>query len=88
MANTESVSTRWANFLSEERNKLDEPLPLTVEGRITRMVGLTIEAEGIQANIGSRCLIENSSGGTIEAEVVGFADAHLYLMPTGDIRGG
>jgi flagellum-specific ATP synthase len=80
-------AARWAHFLSQEREKIEEPVPLMVEGRITRMIGLTIEAEGIQANIGSRCLIENSNGGTIEAEVVGFAAEHLYLMPTGDIRG-
>ena len=83
----EQAASRWSEFLFQGREKLLEPLPLTVEGRITRMIGLTIEAEGIQANIGSRCLIENSSGGTIEAEVVGFAGEHLYLMPTGDIRG-
>ncbi len=80
-------AARWASFLAQERDKLADPIPLNVEGRITRMIGLTVEAEGIQANIGSRCLIENASGGTIEAEVVGFAEKHLYLMPTGNIRG-
>ena len=73
--------------LAAKRNALSEPLPMAVEGRITRMVGLTIEAVGIQANIGSRCLIENSNGSRVEAEVVGFAGEHMYLMPTGDIRG-
>lgn len=73
--------------LAAKRNTLSEPLPMAVEGRITRMVGLTIEAVGIQANIGSRCLIENSNGSRVEAEVVGFAGEHMYLMPTGDIRG-
>lgn len=83
----EQASARWAARLAGERDKLAEPLPLTVEGRITRMVGLTVEAEGIQADIGSRCLIENVNGSSIEAEVVGFAGEHIYLMPTGDIRG-
>lgn len=78
---------KLVQFLAKEREKITEPIPLSVVGRITRMVGLTIEAEGVQANIGTRCLIENSNGGTIEAEVVGFAGEHLYLMPTGDIRG-
>ena len=63
------------------------PVPLQVEGRITRMIGLTIEAEGIQASIGSRCQIESGDGASIEAEVVGFAEKNLYLMPTGNIRG-
>ena len=73
--------------LAAKRLALAEPLSMAVEGRITRMVGLTLEAVGIQANIGSRCLIENSNGSRVEAEVVGFAGEHLYLMPTGNIRG-
>ena len=81
------AAQRWQQRLSLAREGLSEPLPLIVEGRITRMVGLTLEAEGIQANIGSRCLIENNNGTTIEAEVVGFGGEHLYLMPTGDVRG-
>ena len=84
--NTTSAE-RWRARLAQGRDKLAEPIQLQVEGRITRMVGLTLEAEGIQANIGSRCLIENSNGSSIEAEVVGFGGEHLYLMPTGDVRG-
>jgi flagellum-specific ATP synthase len=87
MNSPEKAASRWAARLAHEREKLAEPLPLTVEGRITRMVGLTVEAEGIQADIGSRCLIENINGSSIEAEVVGFSGEHIYLMPTGDIRG-
>ncbi len=83
----QAVSERWRQRLAQAREALDEPMRLTVEGRITRMVGLTLEAEGIQANIGSRCVIENTNGTTIEAEVVGFGGEHLYLMPTGDVRG-
>ncbi|MBE0510116.1 MAG: flagellar protein export ATPase FliI [Chromatiales bacterium] len=78
---------RWRDKLIQQQALLAEPVPLQVEGRITRMVGLTLEAEGIQANIGSRCLIENTNGSSIEAEVVGFGGEHLYLMPTGDVRG-
>lgn len=82
-----SGAEQWRARLSNARESLVEPIPLTVEGRITRMVGLTLEAEGIQANIGTRCLIENNNGSAIEAEVVGFGGEHLYLMPTGDVRG-
>lgn len=82
-----AASERWSKYLRRAREALLEPIPLAVEGRITRMVGLTLEAEGIQANIGSRCLIENNNGSSIEAEVVGFGGEHLYLMPTGDVRG-
>lgn len=83
----QQVAARWSARLAAGRERLAEQLPLTVEGRVTRMVGLTVEAEGIQADIGSRCLIENSNGSAVETEVVGFAGEHIYLMPTGDVRG-
>nr|WP_236725599.1 flagellar protein export ATPase FliI [Solemya pervernicosa gill symbiont] len=73
--------------MREQRDRLHGPAPLTVEGRLTRMVGLTLEAVGCQAPIGARCLVESSSGEDVEAEVVGFAGEKLYLMPIGDVRG-
>ncbi|HPE78413.1 MAG: flagellar protein export ATPase FliI [Sedimenticolaceae bacterium] len=60
---------------------------MVVEGKLTRMVGLTLEAVGCRAAIGGRCDVINAAGERIEAEVVGFAGESLYLMPTGDIRG-
>jgi flagellum-specific ATP synthase len=75
--------------LSEYQQRLDaEPTEvLSIEGRLTRMVGLTLEAVGFQAPIGSRCEIKGSGNNLIEAEVVGFSGEVLYLMPTGDTRG-
>ena len=64
-----------------------EPVPLVVEGRLRRMAGLTLEAEGCQAPVGGRCDIVNPDGRHIESEVVGFQDDRLYLMPVGDIEG-
>ena len=58
-----------------------------VAGKLTRMVGLTLEAIGCQASIGGRCLIETSQGQSIEAEVVGFHDDKIYLMPIGELHG-
>ncbi|KZY31923.1 MULTISPECIES: flagellar protein export ATPase FliI [unclassified Oleiphilus] len=50
-------------------------------GRLTRMVGLTLEAVGCQSVVGDRCLIHSVSGDLIEAEVVGFEDDRTFLMP-------
>ncbi|MGB5255076.1 MAG: flagellar protein export ATPase FliI [Sedimenticolaceae bacterium] len=60
---------------------------LVIEGKLTRMVGLTLEAVGCRAAIGGRCDVINAAGERVEAEVVGFAGESLYLMSTGDIRG-
>ncbi len=60
---------------------------MVVAGKLTRMVGLTLEAKGCVAPIGSQCLVHSPTGDTIAAEVVGFTDERLYLMAIGDING-
>lgn len=64
-----------------------EPIVLQEEGSLVRMIGIKLEAVGCQAPIGSRCQIITDEGGTIEAEVVGFSDGSLFLMPEGNLRG-
>ena len=50
-------------------------------GTLVRLVGMRLEARGIMAPIGTCCEISTRSGLVIEAEVVGFNDKTLYLMP-------
>lgn len=75
-----------AGRLARYRQRIEKPMPLAVEGRVTRLVGMTLEAEGVQASIGTRCLV-TTPGEPLEAEVVGFAGERLYLMPTGHLHG-
>ncbi len=77
----------WAERIRRLGERLGGSRGLVVEGKLTRMVGLTLEAVGCRAAIGGRCDVINASAERIEAEVVGFAGESLYLMPTGDIRG-
>ena len=56
----------------------------TLSGRLTRVVGLTLEAVGIKVPLGQRCRIDTKSG-PMMAEVVGFSGDTTYLMPTTDI---
>jgi flagellum-specific ATP synthase len=79
-------AAEWAARLQARQTRLRRP-PLVVEGILRRLIGLTLEAEGCTAPIGSRCLIRNAGGSELEAEVVGFAGDRLYLMPTGDLHG-
>ncbi|CAG8998384.1 MAG: Flagellum-specific ATP synthase [Candidatus Celerinatantimonas neptuna] len=58
----------------------------TVAGKLTRVVGLTLEAIGCRAPVGSLCRVETLDG-QIEAEVVGFAEDKLYLMPSEQLNG-
>ncbi|MCG3746297.1 flagellar protein export ATPase FliI [Vibrio cincinnatiensis] len=55
-------------------------------GKLIRVVGLTLEATGCRAPIGSLCLVETMSG-EMEAEVVGFSGDRLFLMPSEQING-
>jgi flagellum-specific ATP synthase len=84
---TPQRSNLWLAKLAAHRERLNGSIELVVEGKLTRMVGLTLEAVGCRAAIGGRCMVETPHGRTIEAEVVGFAGERIYLMPTGDIQG-
>ncbi|MBS9937474.1 flagellar protein export ATPase FliI [Vibrio alginolyticus] len=55
-------------------------------GKLVRVVGLTLEATGCRAPIGSLCLVETMSA-QMEAEVVGFSGDNLFLMPSEQITG-
>ncbi|MFT4928376.1 MAG: flagellum-specific ATP synthase [Phenylobacterium sp.] len=55
-------------------------------GRLTRVVGLTLEAVGCRAPLGSMCLVETLNG-NISAEIVGFSDESIFLMPSESIQG-
>ncbi|HKJ95937.1 MAG TPA: flagellar protein export ATPase FliI [Gammaproteobacteria bacterium] len=76
----------WSERLRRRGRSVRRPR-LVVEGQLRRMVGLTLEAEGCEAPVGSRCLVVGAGGEEVEAEVVGFAGESLYLMPTGSLHG-
>ena len=78
---------RLAGRLRERAAALAGPAPLPVQGKLTRMVGLTLEAVGLPAVIGSRCLGRPPGLADIEAEVVGFAGDVMSLMPIDPVDG-
>ncbi|MGL1958139.1 MAG: flagellar protein export ATPase FliI [Colwellia sp.] len=62
------------------------PFKEPVAGRLVRVVGLTLEAVGVKAHIGSQCLVETAQGDLL-AEVVGFSREVTFLMPEESLRG-
>ncbi len=52
-------------------------------GKVTRVVGLTIESKGPQASIGDLCyiIVGKTNKIKVKAEVVGFRDEYVLLMP-------
>lgn len=63
------------------------PPRIRVSGRLVRMVGLTLEAVGLNVRVGDRCLVERKPGTDIEAEVVGFDQQRIFLMPIEQVDG-
>ncbi len=50
-------------------------------GTLVRLVGMTLEARGVMAPLGACCEVVGRQGHRVEAEVVGFNDKILFLMP-------
>ncbi|WP_394229082.1 flagellar protein export ATPase FliI [Shewanella colwelliana] len=73
------------NKLNLHEQQVNAFLP-DASGQLVRVVGLTLEATGCRAPVGSLCSIETMAGDLI-AEVVGFDDELLYLMPIEELRG-
>ena len=62
--------------------------PYSLTGKIENIVGMSIEASGGHAAVGDICRIYNGeSGGQVTAEVVGFKNDHVLLMPYSDMTG-
>ena len=62
--------------------------PVRARGRVVRVVGLTAEAEGVSARTGEVCHIyDDERGEPRAAEVVGFRDGRLLLMPLDTLAG-
>ncbi len=83
----EKARLDWMTALARVGSEAKRHARPVVEGVLTRMVGLTLEAVGCQAPIGARCDVINAGGERVETEVVGFAGDRLYLMPTSEVRG-
>lgn len=62
--------------------------PITVYGKVHRIVGLVVEGSCPQSSIGSLCEIYPLGGGPpIGAEIVGYNNDRAQLMPLGELRG-
>lgn len=62
-------------------------ISIELEGRVVKVVGLIVEATGLNMGIGSLCSIYTDHNEVILSEVVGFREDRVLLMPYGDVRG-
>ncbi|RIK90371.1 MAG: flagellum-specific ATP synthase FliI [Burkholderiales bacterium] len=85
------VAPEWAALFANQRALLSSAAPFAVQGRLVRAAGLVLEASGLRLPVGSLCLVSQSDDAhdatPVEAEVVGFSEDRLFLMPTGETLG-
>jgi flagellum-specific ATP synthase len=68
--------------------KLDGLRPMKQYGTVCRVAGLVVESKGPAVPVGSLCRIEPADGQPpVPAEVVGFKENVIFLMPLGSIQG-
>ena len=73
----------WSKYLESIRSTQS----ILQEGRVVKVTGIVAEANGPGLGIGSLCSIRNIEGQDIDAEVVGFRDNRVIVMPLGELRG-
>ena len=57
-------------------------------GFVSNLIGLIIEATGLQAEVGEVCLVgTDRNRAAVSAEVVGFREGRTLLMPLGELHG-
>ena len=75
-------------MFKEMIQRVQQAQTVSYTGKIENIVGMSIEASGGRAAIGDICRIYNGeSGGQVMAEVVGFKNDHILLMPYSDMSG-
>lgn len=68
-------------------HKCDELNPLRVDGKVSRITGLVIEATAKSGSVGDVCEIFISGRDSIKAEIVGFKNDKVQIMPLGETIG-
>ncbi len=74
--------------LGRYQTALRQHSPLRFQGRVAQVIGLSIEVEGLRLAVGDICTIHpEAEGPYFSAEVVGFRDDRLIVMPFSETHG-
>jgi len=74
--------------LGEWLHRARQARPVESRGRVVQLIGLVVESAGPLAALGEVCRIESARhDGSTLAEVVGFRNHHVLLMPLGEMHG-
>lgn len=69
-------------------NAVTQAETVLLKGKITKIIGLVIEADGPSINLGELCYVyPRIEAPPLPAEVVGFRENRVLLMPLGEMQG-
>lgn len=77
----EGLTAGLRERLEQSRGRVERVAAPQSQGILSRVTGLTLEAEGLRLPLGGRALIHGERGETVPAEVVGFQNDRTFLMP-------
>ncbi len=79
-----TVKLDWNKYLET----VDKVAPLSFHGKVNQVAGITIEGYGTDCFVGELCdIYARGDNSPIRAEVIGFKDGRIVIMPLGDVRG-
>ena len=81
------VSPAALGIVAELERSFGRVTPVAMRGRVSKAVGMLIEASGIQAHVGELCELVTPGEPPLLAEVVGFAQHTALLTPLGATTG-
>ena len=73
--------------LDRFKTEMNQLTTIRTSGKVVQVVGLTVEAVGLDCQIGEVCEIRSNTSQAILAEVVGFRNRITLLMPLGNMEG-
>ncbi len=79
----DNYKIKWDKYF----NAANSCQAVTLAGKIVKVAGIVAQANGPRLSVGSLCAIKNSEGLNIQAEVVGFNEKSIIIMPFGEMRG-
>lgn len=75
------------NHLARYHDALSQTDPMLAMGRITQVVGLVAEAQGVVLPVGAGAWLHPEGGPRVLSEVVGFKGERMLIMPYSETRG-
>ncbi len=75
--------------ISKFMDAIDQCISIKLTGKVTQVIGLVIESQGPLVSVGELCYIHSHlpEFPPVPAEVVGFREGYVMLMPIGEMQG-